>query len=319
MLFLQQDTLATQLIMITRGKWIILLLPILGSCKKPPTSVSINRAVGCTNTTLCWNHHHHLCLPCDYDHQDADADADHQDDKTSPPHEPKIGSDKDVNWPPKIEGRHSLPPARNSLKNRIKDLVFLPTPTKDDWKEDKKVAHKRNKIDPQNNRMSVMRMMSGEDKSKKVKGDGSPRDCQDRERKEKEGCFIYVTEKCIQCKEFREFLKGTYFPTGIDRWRGDPKNPHQINIKEANKRNKIVSLEEQDYDDEIKQSIPFGCPATFHEHEHGWCFIFASEKCIPCVEFVEFIFKSPLFPDAIDKLRAKDEKPTGPDCSRVPC
>ena len=288
--------------MITRGKWIILLLPILGRCKKPPT---LNRAVGCTNTTLCWNHHHHLCLPCDYDHQDADAD--HKDDKTALPHEPKIGSDKDVNWPPKIGGRHSLPPARNSLKNRIKDLVFLPTPTKEDWKEDKKVAHNRNTIvseeemgfDSQLNRMSVMRMMSGE----RVQGDGSPKECQDQ----RDWCSIYISGKCIECTSFWHVLQFK-LPKVINAWRNDPKYPFQKfpnspNKKKANKRNKIVSLEEKDYDDHINQYIPKGCPATIQD---GWCYIFHSlnenDTCIPCEEFLEFI-RSLRFPALIDSYR----------------
>ena len=294
--------------MITRGKWIILLLPILGSCKKPPT---LNRAVGCTNTTLCWNHHHHLCLPCDYDHQDVQDDGqDDQDDKTSSPHEPKIGSGKDINWPPKIGGIHSLPPARSSLKNRVKNLVFLPTPTMDDWKEDKKVVHNRNKIvseeemgfDPQKNRMSVMRMMSGVTSQERVKGDGSPKECQDQ----KDECSIYISGKCIECLSFWRVLRNYEFPKVINAWRNDPKYPFQKfpnspNKKKANKRNKIVSLEEKDYDDHINQYIPKGCPATIQD---GWCYIFLSlnDTCIPCEEFLEFI-RSLRFPALIDSYR----------------
>ena len=217
--------------MITRRKWIILLFPILGSCKKSSTS-NINRAIGCTDKTLCWNDHHHLCLPCEQNNQDGNNPT-----TKSSPKEPKIGSGKKPNWPPKIGGRDSLPPARKSLKNRV-----FPYPTERDWTHDKNVAHKRNKIVsqedkdydgcldclPKKNRMSVMKMMSKEDKPKKLNRQDSPKDCQAKQGQE--GCYLFMHGKCIQCQEFQEFMSSFWFPVAIDRWRGDKnKKPQQIN------------------------------------------------------------------------------------------
>ena len=82
-------------IMFSQRRWIILLLfPILGSCKKPSTT-SLNRKIGCTDKTLCWDDHHHLCIPCDIknnhqdnhhdDHHDDKVDDLHYDDKLEPP------------------------------------------------------------------------------------------------------------------------------------------------------------------------------------------------------------------------------------------
>ena len=213
--------------MITRSKWIIILFPFLGICKKPSTS-NTNRAIGCTDRTLCFDFDQHLCLPCDQNNQDGNNPT-----TKSSPKEPKIGSGKKPNWPPKIGGRDSLPPARRSLKNRV-----FPYPTEKDWTEDKNVAHNRNKIVsqedkdydgcldclPKKNRMSVMKMMSKEDKPEKLNRQESPRDCEAKQGQG--GCYLFMHGKCLQCQEFQEFMSSFWFPVAIDRFRADKNNPN---------------------------------------------------------------------------------------------
>ena len=169
--------------MFTQRRWIILLFPILGSCEKPSTT-SPNRAIGCTDKTLCWDDHHHLCLPCEIknNHQDNHHE-DHHDTKHEKQHfiqyQPIVGSGKKLNRPPKIGGRDSLPSAKRSPENRV-----FPYPTNKDWTEDKTVAQNR---------------IMSEDKPTKINRQQSPGD----ECEAKKGwCYLYLTGKCIACKEY---------------------------------------------------------------------------------------------------------------------
>ena len=151
----------------------MILFPILGSCKKHSIS-NTNRAIGCTDKTLCFDFDQHLCLPCDQNNQDGNNPT-----TKSSPKEPKISSGKKSNWPPKIGGQDSLPSARRSFKNRV-----FPHPTNKDWTEDKTLA--------QNRKMSA-------DKPTKINRQKSAGD----ECEAKQGwCYLYLTGKCIACKEY---------------------------------------------------------------------------------------------------------------------
>ena len=172
--------------MITRRKWIIILFPFLGICKKPSTS-NTNRAIGCTDKTLCFDFDQHLCLPCDQNNQDGNNPT-----TKSSPKEPKISSGKKSNWPPKIGGRDSLPPARRSLKNRV-----FPYPTEKDWTEDKNVAHNRKKIVSQEDKDYDGCLDCLPKKNRNSGQDMADGDCQEQGM-----CYLNITGKCIPCKDF---------------------------------------------------------------------------------------------------------------------
>ena len=197
--------------MITRSIRIILLFSILGSCKRSST---FNRAIGCTDKTLCWNQKEHLCLPCEQSSTDSSNDGSDDNSNSNSnlssnsseegPNrmifdQPFIGSGKEQRWPRKIGGRHSLPPARTSFKNRI-------GPAGRDWTNDKDVG--RNPL-RQNRKKDAKRLgLALKDRNdydgcldclpKKNRTSGQDKgDC-----KEQGMCYLYITGKCIACKEF---------------------------------------------------------------------------------------------------------------------
>ena len=165
MLFVQQKTVQF-FFMINPSIRIILLFLILGSCKNTSTH---NRAIGCTDKTLCWNQKEHLCLPCEQSSDDSSNDGSDDDSNSN-----SNSSDEGLNriigsrsWPPKIGGRDSLPPARTSLKNRLRPM--------------KGTKEYDGCLDclPKKNRNS---------------GQG---DCQEQGM-----CYLNITGKCIPCKDF---------------------------------------------------------------------------------------------------------------------
>ena len=264
--------------MLSQRRWIILLFPILGSCKKP---TSLNRKIGCTDKTLCWDDHHHLCIPCDIrnnhqdnhhdDHHDDKVDDLHYDDKLEPPfslgkkpndqYEHPCDSDEHQNIDcfQNIQDGHNHTKDENSTK--IKDPRcskkfmcwnwhhHLCLPCLNDHKDNHQDDHQDNKHDKQHFNDQYQPIIGSGKKSNwppKIGGRDS-------------------------LPSARRSLKNRVFPYPTNKDWTEDKTVAQNRKMSADKLTKINRQKSAGDECEAKQ---------------GWCYLYLTGKCIACKEYV---------------------------------